>query len=127
MKFKKKFTRIRNALNDKEDELLLQVDESFEKSFIKLENFKGTEKLSNKIKISLEKGKLIDKEWNDDNKLNSLINDCINIENSLNEINIINEIIKKYKSNKNIEIKIHPEENKINEILEAIKRLGEKG
>ena len=33
------------------------------------------------VKLSLEKGKLIDKEWNDKNKLNSIINDCINIEN----------------------------------------------
>jgi len=122
----KTFTKIRNALNDKEDELLLQVDEKFEKLLTKSENFKGCEKLSNKIKISLEKGKLIDKEWNDDNKLNSYINDCINIENNLKEINNINESIKKYKSNKNIEIKIHIEENKINRILETIARLGKR-
>ena len=122
----KTFTKIRNALNDKEDELLLQVDENFEKLLIKSENYKGSEKLSNKIKLSLEKGKLIDKEWNDDNKLNSLINDCINIENNLNEINIINENIKNYKSNKNIDIKIHIEENKINKVLEAIKSFGKK-
>ena len=43
--------------------------------------------------MSLEKGKKINEEWNDDN-LNSLINDCINIENNIKEINIINESIK---------------------------------
>ena len=122
----KTFTKIRNALNDKEDELLLQVDENFEKLLIKSENYKGSEKLSNKIKISLEKGKLIDKEWNDDNKLNSLINDFINIESNLNEIKIINENIKNYKSNKNIEFKIHINEDKINKVLETIKSFGKK-
>jgi len=122
----KAFTKIRNALNDKEDELLLKVDENFEKLLIKSENYKGNEKLSNKIKISLEKGKLIDKEWNDDNKLGSLINDCINIEINVNEINIINENIKNYESNKNIDVKIHIEEHKINKVLEIIKKFEKK-
>ena len=47
-----------------------------------------------KIKKSLEKGKILDKNWNDSNKLNSLINECITIENSLKELNEINEEIK---------------------------------
>ena len=38
--------------------------------------------------MSLEKGKNIENEWNDENKLNSLINDCITIENNIKEINI---------------------------------------
>ena len=44
------------------------------------------EKLPKKIKLSLEKGKLINKEW-DNNNLNSYINDCINIENNIKIIN----------------------------------------
>ena len=41
------------------------------------------------MKFSLEKGKLIEQNWKD-NTLNSLINDCLNIENNINEINKIN-------------------------------------
>ena len=49
---------------------------------------KDGEKLPNKIKESLERGKFIDKEWNN-NKLNILLNDCLNIENKIKEINLI--------------------------------------
>ena len=49
------------------------------------------EKFPKKIKLSLEKGKLIDKEW-DNNNLYSYINDCINIENNIKIISTINMI-----------------------------------
>ena len=48
------------------------------------------EKLPNIIKTTLVKGKLINKEWDKEN-LNKYINDCINIENNIKNINIINE------------------------------------
>ena len=51
--------------------------------------------LPNKIKISLDKGKQIDSFWSDDKKLISLINDCLNIENNIKDINLINESIGK--------------------------------
>jgi len=87
---------------------------------------KKSEKLPNKIKISLEKGKIIDKEWNDDNnKLNSLINDCINIENNIIDINSINESIKKLKLNNNKKIRLIPEENEINDLTSKIKIFGQ--
>ena len=46
---------------------------------------KESEKLPNKIKASLTKGKsIINNEWDENNnKLNSFINDCIYIENNL--------------------------------------------
>ena len=53
---------------------------------------KMSEKLPQKVKISLEKGKIIQNDWNN-YSLNSLINDCINIENYIRDINIINKII----------------------------------
>jgi len=75
----------------------------------------------------LEQGKNIEKEWNDENKLNSLINDCINIENNINEINTINNKIQKINDyNNNIEIKFLPNnQNKIDEFLGKIKLFGE--
>ena len=57
--------------------------------------------MPNKIKISLEKGKTLDKDWND-NEINCVINDCINIENNIKDINLINQNIQK----KVIQIKI---------------------
>ena len=40
------------------------------------------------IKLSLQKGKLIDKKWDNIN-LYSYVNDCINIENNIKIINTI--------------------------------------
>ncbi len=53
-----------------------------------------SEKLPKRIKYSLEKGKEINKEWNDD-ELSSLINNCVNIENTLSAINKIKWKIEK--------------------------------
>ena len=53
----KVFTKIRNAINEREDEILLEVDKLFENLFLKESIIKKGEKLPNKIKISLEKGK----------------------------------------------------------------------
>ena len=109
------FTKIRTVINEREDELLNEVDKQYEKIFLNERIIKDSEKLPNEVKISLEKGKSIEKEWNDENKLNSLINDCINIENNINEINTINNKIQKINDyNDNIEIKFLPnEENNI--------------
>ena len=85
IKIQKIFTQIRNALTEREDELLLDIDNKFNNTFFSEEIIKESEKFPNKIKISLEKGKLIDKEWDENNnKLNSLLNDCINVENNIN-------------------------------------------
>ncbi len=71
------------------------------------------------MKNSLEKGKGINGLWND-NKLNSYINDCINIEENINEIKKINDIVQK-SSRKNINIKFVYKEDEINNILKSIK------
>ena len=63
------FTKIRNELNNREDKLLLEVDEQFEKTFFDDSILKNSEKLPKKIKISLEKCKKIDKEEYEDNQL----------------------------------------------------------
>ena len=118
------FTKIRTALNEREDELLLEVNKKFDEKFGNEDIIKEGEKLPNKIKLSLEKGKLIDNEWNDDNKLSSIINSCINIEDNIKNINIINNNIKKCKNNNdsNIEFNIQPEY--FNNLINSIKSLG---
>jgi len=83
---------------------------------------KESEKLPNKIKMYLEKGKLIDEQWNNNN-LKSLINDCLNIENSINYINNINEKLKKCNS-LDFEIKFSPGEDEFNKYLEELKKFG---
>ena len=92
------FTQIRNAINNREDELLIEIDKKYEKCYYKEELIKDIGKMPDKIKIAKEKGSQIDKQWNDDNKLNLIINECININNIMNDINYINKNIKIYKN-----------------------------
>jgi len=121
LKIQKIFTNIRNILNEREDEILLEVDNQFNNLFFNEDLIKESEILPNKIKLSLDKGKTLDKDWND-NELNCIINDCIEVENNIQEINIINKNILKSNSNKNKEIKFN--EDGINNILEIIKNFG---
>ena len=111
------FTKLRNALNKREDKLLLEVDQKFDEFIFKEELCKNFVKLPNIIKESLEKFKLVDNEWNDKKKLKKLINDCINLENIIIEVNEIEENIEKYKQNKNLEIIFEPKEDEINQIV----------
>jgi len=84
------FTKIRTTLNDREDKLLKEIDILFKDKFFNEDIIKKGEKLPKQIKLSLEKGKLMDKELDNIN-LYSYINDCIILENSIKDINIINE------------------------------------
>ena len=72
IKIQKIFTKIRNALNEREDKLLLEVDNKYNELYFDEELIKESQNMPNKVKESLEKGKKIEKEW-DNNKLNSLI------------------------------------------------------
>ena len=73
LKIQKIFTKLRNALNDREDELLIEVDKQLDNLFLDENLIKEIEKLPNKIKSSLEKGKIIDKNWKE-KELDSVIN-----------------------------------------------------
>ena len=59
------FTGIRNELNNREDELLLEVERRYDDLFFKDVFIKETEKLPNRIKLSLEKGKQINENNNE--------------------------------------------------------------
>ena len=120
------FTKIRNELNIREDSLLKDVDEIYEKNFFGEEIIKQGEKLPNKIKKSLEKCKVIEN-YNEGNKIISLINECLTIENNIDEINKINDSINKYNNYTNINIVFYPKEEddiQISKIINDIKIFG---
>ena len=84
LKISKIFTKIRNIVNEREDKLLLELDNKFDEIYFKEDIIKKGEKLPNQIKLYLDKGKILENEWNDnDNKLINRINDCLNIENNI--------------------------------------------
>ena len=124
LKIQKIFTKMRNAINEREDKILLEIDEKFDSTFIKENFINEIEKMPNKIKSSLERGKILEKDWKENN-INSLINDCLNIENSIKEIGEINKDIKKCLSNEKIKINIDINDNEINNLIEKIKNFGE--
>ena len=116
------FTKIRTAINDREDEILKQVEKIYDESFFKEETIKISEKLPSQIKLALEKGNILDKEWlNDNKKLNSKINDCIFIENNISKIKEIKNDIEKCNSRK---IQFLPDDNEIKNYLNEIKNFG---
>ena len=57
LKVQKLFTKIRNAINEREDKLLLEIDNQFNNLFFKEEEIKECQKLSDKIKTLITKGK----------------------------------------------------------------------
>ena len=118
------FTQLRNALNDREDELLAEIDNKYN-SLLNEDKINQIENMPNKNKTLLEKVRSVDYNWKN-NKLNSLINDCINVEKNIKEINIINDSvnnIKKIDITK-LENKFFPEEYEIKNFLENIKIFG---
>ena len=83
---------------------------------------KESENLTEKIKSCLNKGININKKLNKENiELNVLINECLDKEKTINEINIINNNIKKLDFNYNLRIKFKPEIDEIKLFNESIK------
>ena len=75
LEIQKLFTKLRNVLNDKEDQLLKEIDNKYGKVYFNEELINNSEKLPNRVKSSLENGKLIENDWEEDNQnLNYLIN-----------------------------------------------------
>ena len=119
LKIQKIFTKIRNELNNREDKLLLEIDQQYDNLFFKEEIIKECEKLPNKVKLSLEKSKIIDLK---NNELNSLINSCLDVENNIININIINDKISKFNEIKDVKIDFYTEEG--DDFIEKIKIFG---
>ena len=123
IKVQKIFTNLRNVLNNREDELLNEIDKEFNNLYGNDDIIRKGEKFPEKIKKSIEKGKLIEKEINN-NKLISILNDCITIENNINDISKINETIDKCKNNNKIKINLYLNNEEINNLTEKIKNIG---
>ena len=125
-KIQKIFTKIRNELNKREDLLLEEVENIFKKNFFGEEIIKQGEKLPNKVKKSLDKCKRIEYN-NEENKIISLINDCTNIEENINEINKINNSISKCNDLGDNKIFFYPKEgddSQLNILVKGIKTFG---
>ena len=101
-KVKKIFTKLRNALNERENELLLIINEKFKDFYFGDEIIKENEKLSNQIKTILENNKKDYNKWNIKEKLNIDINECLEMEEKINQIKKLNSLIKPNSYNINI-------------------------
>ena len=117
------FTKLRNTLNEREDKLLKEVDNIYENNYFNEDIIQKGEKLPKQIKLSLEKGKLINKEWDNDN-IYSYINDCINIENNIKILGRVKDNINKYKDKKRIKIEFIPKENLLNNFIDTLNSFG---
>ena len=101
-KIQKIFTKIRNEINNREDLLLKEVEEIFSKTYFGEEIIKQGEKLI------------------------SLINDCLDIENNINEINRINGNINKYNDLTEVKVILYPKEDDTQfvKLIETINNFG---
>ena len=117
----KMFTSLRNTINAKEDELLAEIEKRYKYTFLNDDNITYIEKFTNKNKLLLEKNKSNDYDWKK-NKLNSLINDCINVENNIFEINKINNVNDNLKKLSSLffQIQIKWDQDNFNKGLETI-------
>jgi hypothetical protein len=126
LKIAKVFAKIRNAINEREDEIISDIDKKYNNLGINEEIIRKSEKLPQKIKISLDNGKTLNDNWdNNEKKLNNKINDCINIENNIK--NII-DIKKSVENNKLQEVDISfldENDEEVNYFIKNIKIFGE--
>ena len=118
------FTLIRNNLNNREEELLLEIDKQYNKFPFNESILIESEKIPNKIKMMIFEGKKIDAELKDKNKLIKIINNCISIEKQIKNLKLINE--KNYKIDfENIKAEFIPNnEKEINDFLYKINNFG---
>jgi len=124
LKIQKTFTEIKNKINEKENELMIEVDKMYESIFISHNKLKQIYEIPSIAKESLEKVRLNDYdydyeyEWEKYNKLSFLINNSINIENNILNINQNNKIISKFKNDIYSVINLYMEkDNYINNFL----------
>jgi len=121
-KIQKIFTKIRNTINEREDELLLSVDNQFKCLEDKDNIIKQSERLPKKVKQIIQNGKSINKDNN--KKISAIVNDCINIENSIEEIKKMNQKMSEFKCIDMNKIDFRPNENELDDFVEKINKFG---
>ena len=128
LNIQKIFTRIRNAVNEREDEILSKVDQLFDNIYMKENEINEIDKYPNKVKGLLKQGKSEIEKWksNKNNSLGSFINNCINIEKSLLSINNTEQNLLKCKNGLSSVIKFNPsEENELKEFISELASFGQ--
>ena len=118
----KNFIKFRNELNNREEQLLIGVDDIFEKKFNveNIDNILKEKNFLNELKIYLEKGKIVEKEWDKNENKIFFVNDCINIEKAIDKIKNINKNFEKYKA-QNKKLNFYCQQD---EVINLIKKLG---
>ena len=123
-KIQKTITNIRNKINEREDELFSTLDSIFSDICPSEKIMKDFEKMPKKIEDLLQKKNDIEKKLDDSFILNSYINDCINIENDLNNFQEKINMINKYNQNSELKFKFYPDENELIKLYDIIKSFG---
>ena len=118
------FTKIRNEINKKEDELLLLVDKKFSELFLDKEKIKKNEIKINYIKKNIKDSKINDNDWNEKDKLSLLINNCLNIEKGIIYIDNLKKNLRKKNKVFNKKI-LNINQEKIDEILNRVNLFAE--
>ena len=119
------FTKIRNELNNREDQLLLEVESMFETKYINEDNLKEYHKLPNKIKLSLEKYNNINNSNNNYNNSIILINYCLSVEKNIEDIKIMQKKLANSNDLNNSPILFYPEKDEeINNYFKKIQIFG---
>ena len=118
------FTKFRNAINERENEILSEIDKKFEDILSKEEIVKKSIELPNQVKINFEKSQSLDQYQNDDSKLSSLINDCIKIEKDVKNINFLRSEYEKCEIFHAQKIKLFHGDEAINQFINSIKTFG---
>ena len=112
------FEKIRTEINNRENILTSETNKYFDDNYFN----EGIIKKIDQIKSLLENVESIDDEWEDDDKSNEIINNCINIENNMKDINIIKAKMEKYIKNDNkFNVQFN---NDIDKFINKIKKFG---
>ena len=67
MEIQNEFTKLRNKLNEREEQLLLEAENLFNSNYFDENLIKESERLPNRISLSLEKGKELTQNWKEEN------------------------------------------------------------
>lgn len=116
------FSLITKILKERENKLLLELEDIFNIPFFNEDSVQKGEILPNRIKQSLENGKKAYDEINNYN-LEMIINSCLDIENCIKEINIIKENVENYNIN-DYELKFIPKEEEIKSFIAKLDSFG---